>query len=144
MEKLLEQAKTLVTGLSVKDKDADERRINLDKREVRLDERKVELDNVQADLLQREINIKPIEDISKTQRETVQSKAEADLEWTKIRSEWDAIEVRKKSDQAEAAAARNDIKDKRELYDRGAKENAVTAAKLDEKVKKFNEATGRI
>ena len=144
MEQLIEQARKLVADLTARIVKAKEHQSKLDKQDNDQGLRQVQLDDITANLLDREANVAFIENISETQRLATQSKAEADLEWTKIRDEWEQIKVRKQSDQAEAASARNEIQEKRELYDRGAKENAITAAKLNEKLKKFNEATGRV
>ena len=144
MEKLLEQAKALVDGLSAKTQQADEHLESLNKQQVNQDARTEELNNFQAELLQREANIKPIEDISKTQREAAQSKAEADLEWSKIRGEWDKLDAAKAKHHEECRIEKEAIEGQKVLYNRGAEENKKAADALAEKLKKFKEATGSV
>lgn len=139
MEKLLEQATALVESLIEKNTQVDELAIELGKRQGRQDARQVELDNFQVELLQRENNVKPIENISETQRLATQSKAEADLEWAKIRGEWDKLDQRKAQAAEEIRIGKADIEDKKALYNRGAEENKVAKEKLDKKLKAIQE-----
>ena len=141
MEKLLEQAQALVASLNEKNKQADGIAVELKAREGRLDARQVELDNFQADLLQRESNIKPIENISETFRQATESKAQSDLEWHKLRGEKEAFEQKKAKHYEENRIEQSAIKNSKELYERGAKENAEFKAKLDEKAKQIKAAT---
>jgi chromosome segregation ATPase len=144
MEKLLEQAQSLVRGLAEEKEQSAKLIADLKTKEIRLDERKIELDSFQAELIQREADIKPIEDIAKTQREATQSKAEADVEWSKIRAEWDKLDKQKAKANEEIRIGKSEIAEKKALYDRGALENKKAKEVLDEKAKKFNEATGRV
>ena len=139
MEKLLEQAQALVASLREKNRLADEQIANNEKQQIRLDESKVELDNFQAELLQREANVKPIENIGETQRLATESKAQADLEWHKIRGEWEKLDQEKSKDVEEIRIGKAEIADKKALYDRGAKELQEDRKKLDARVKKFQE-----
>jgi len=140
MEKLLEQAQALVVSLAEKVKLASEQILNNDKTQIRLDDLKVELDNFQADLLQREVNVKPIENIGEMQRLAVQSKAEAELEWSKIRGEWQKLDQEKAKDAEERRIGKAEIADKKALYDRGAVELQKDRKKLEARIKKFQEA----
>jgi len=142
MEKLLKQAQALVADLAQANQDCGKLKVELDARAIRLDERKVELDGVQADLLQREANVTPIENIGATQREAAQSKAEADLEWAKIRGEWEKLDQNKAKFAEEMRIGREQIGEKKALYERGAAENKEAKDKLDKRIKAFDEARG--
>lgn len=142
MKELLEKVQVLFDSLVAKNQQADEHQVVLDKRQVNQDARGEELNNFQAELLQREADIKPIEDIGKTQREATQSKAEADLEWSKIRGEWDKIDAAKAKYHEECRIEKEAIEGQKVLYNRGAEENKKAKEVLDEKLKKFKEATG--
>ena len=144
MEKLLEQAQALVKSLMEKIKQSDEHIANLAKQQICQDEKQFELDNVQEDLLQREVKIKPIENISETQRNADESKAQAELEWSKIRGEWDKLDDEKAKFVEECRITREDIKDKKDLYDRGAEENKKTKEQLDERAKKIKDVTAGV
>jgi len=140
MEKLLEQAQALVVELRTKIRHYNDREAILTKEQAANDSIKATLDNFQVELLEREAKITPIENIQEAKEKTAELKANAELEWSKIRAEWDAIKTRKQSDQAEAMAVRNKNEQDKELYERGAKENAITKAKLDEKLDKLKQA----
>ena len=142
MEKLLEQAQALVTELRNKIRHYNDKEASLIKEQAANDSIKATLDNFQNELLERESKVTPIENIQEVQEATADLKANAELEWSKIRAEWDSVKTRKQSDQSEAAAERNKNEQAKELYERGAKENAITKSKLDERLKKFDEARG--
>lgn len=141
MQDLLDKAQGLVSALQVKIRENDDLKKDLNRQQASNDAIKTTLDNFQAELLDRDSKIKPIENLGEAQRKATESQANADLEWTKIRGEWDALKTRKQSDQIEFVAERNDLQQKRELYDRGATENAITKKKLDDKLKKLKEAS---
>ena len=142
MEKLLEQAQALVSELRGRIRNYNDKEAILNKEQAANDSVKVTLDNFQSELLERESKITPIENIEETRLQVNELKANADVEWSKIRAEWDAIDTRKKSDQSEIVSGRNDIKEQKELYERGAMENKEKKDKLDERIKKFDEARG--
>ena len=141
MEKLLEQAQLLVANLNKAIAEVESERAALKKQGDAQAAVQVTLDNFQADLLQREANIVPIENIGAAQAAAAQSKAEADLEWTKIRAEWDKLDHEKARFVEERRLGRLEIADKKELYDRGAQENKDAKAKLDERAAKLKAAT---
>jgi len=140
MEKLLEQAQQLVTNLRNTIRHYNDKEAILIKEQAANDSIKVTLDNFQSELLERESKITPIENIEETRLKVTESKANADLEWSKIRAEWDAIDTRKKSDQAEIASDREENKQQKELYVRGAKENAKAKDVLEKKLKAIQQA----
>ena len=140
MEKLLEQAQALVGELRNKIRHYNDREAILIKEQASNDSIKVTLDNFQYELLERESKITPIENIQEVQAQTTELKANADIEWSKIRAEWNDLATRKKSDQAEIVAARTDVEGQKELYERGAKENAKNKDILQKKLKALQQA----
>jgi len=140
MEKLLEQAQQLVANLRAAIHQYNDKEATLVKEQAANDSIKLTLDNFQSELLEREAKITPVENIEETQRQTAELKANADVEWSKIRAEWDAIDTRKKSDQAEIASDREENKQQKELYERGAKENAKAKDILEKKLKAIQQA----
>jgi hypothetical protein len=99
------------------------------------------LKKVQAELLSRESAIKPIENAQKVIDNANRIKAEVDLEKSKVAGEWGALKTAQANFKIEKEAGLKDIKDKKELYDRGAKENKIAKDKLDGKLKKIKEAS---
>ena len=140
MEKLLEQAQELLATLRNSIRHYNDKEAILIKEQAANDSIKVTLDNFQNELLERESKITPIENIEETRLQANELKANAELEWSKIRAEWDAIDTRKKSDQAEIASDREEVKGQKELYERGSKENAKRKDVLEKKLKALQQA----
>jgi hypothetical protein len=140
MEKLLEQAQKLVADLAEAKANVGKQKVDLDAREIRLDERGVELNDFQAELLQREASITPIENVSEAQRVAAQSKAEADLEWAKIRGDWEKLDQAKAKFNEEMRIGKSQISEQKELYERGARENAKAKDVLEKKLKAIQQA----
>ncbi len=140
MEKLLEQAQELLATLRNSIRHYNDKEAILIKEQAANDSIKVTLDNFQSELLERESKITPIENIEETRLQVNELKVNADLEWSKIRAEWDAIDTRKKSDQAEIASDREEVKGQKELYERGSKENAKRKDVLEKKLKALQQA----
>ena len=140
MEKLLEQAQELVTSLRNAIRHYNDKEAILIKEQAANDSIKVTLDNFQSELLERESKVTPIENIEETRLKVNELKTNADLEWSKIRAEWNDIDTRKKSDQAEIASAREGVKGQKELYERGARENVKAKDVLEKKLKAIQQA----
>lgn len=140
MEKLLEQAKQLVADLQIAKTEAAAFKTDLDNKANAQVATQATLDQFQAELIEREVKVKPVENAQRLIEEADKAKAAADLEWVTINSEWDKLSDAK-ADQAKKAQTENaQIAEQKVLYDRGAKENAEAKAKLDSRLKKFEEA----
>ena len=90
----------------------------------------------------REEAVKEIENVQALSVDAQNSKAAAELEWAKINDEWTKIKDRKTKDLGELQDGLDDIKQKKELYDRGAQENKIAKEKLDKKLKTIAELKG--
>ena len=140
MQKLLEQAQTLVADLqSAKIEVANQKAVLDKQRDSQVIVQK-NLDDFQIEILQRENNIIPIENAQKTIDSAEAIKAEADLQASKVAGEWGALKAAKQKHESECQAELNKIEDDKELYARGAKENAIVREKLDARLKKLAEA----
>lgn len=139
MKELLEKAIDLNYALTVATQDARDAKAEANKLAVSNRKYKESLDDISATLKEREESVSYVIDAVALNEDAKKSKAEADLEWNKIRSEWDKIKTRKQSDHAECAAERNKIESEREKYNRGAEENRITREKLDKKLKAIQE-----
>jgi hypothetical protein len=141
MEKLLEQAQKLVADLNAKLAEVANQKAVLDKQ---AESQAVVSENLrvkQAELAERESAIQPIENAQKIIEDAQTIKAEADLQASKVAGEWGALKAAKHKHDVECQAERTEINEQRELYNRGAKENAITKQKLDDKLAKFREAS---
>jgi hypothetical protein len=92
-------------------------------------------------LEKRELAIQPIENAQKIIDNANRIKAEVDLEKSKVAGEWGALKTAQANFKIEKEAGLKEVSEKKELYDRGAKENKLTKDKLDAKLKKIKEAS---
>jgi hypothetical protein len=141
MEELLEQARTLVADLR-------KARVGVANQKAVLDKQADSQAIVQKNLLElkeklekRELAIQPIENAQKIIDNANRIKAEVDLEKSKVSGEWGALKTAQKNFKIEKEAGLKEVSEKKELYDRGAKENKLTKDKLDAKLKKIKEAS---
>jgi hypothetical protein len=135
LKQLVEQAQGLVDGLLQKGKEIDAFALELGKKEDALTARKVELDNLQAELLQREKNVQPYENVGEALAAAQKAQAEAELELSKARGEREKAEEASKALKIEMDAARSQLAEQKALYERGAKENLKKQEQLDKKLK---------
>ena len=142
MEKLLEQAQKLVADLQSSKIDVANQKAVLDKQATSQGIVQNTLDEFQVEMLKRESAIKPIENAQEIIDKAASVKAEADLQASKVAGEWGALKTAKDNFKIERAAGKKEIEDKKALYDRGAQENKEAKDKLDERIKKFDEARG--
>ena len=142
MEALLNTAQQLNKDLQLAVKEARDAKAEANTLSAAARTQKDSLDLLSRDLIQREQAVSAIEDSIALLNNAKQAISEAELEWNKIRAEWDKVKTRKQSDQAECQANMNKIEEQRELYERGAKENAIARKKLDERIKKMQELKG--
>jgi hypothetical protein len=141
MEQLLAQAQQLVADLRAKLKDVNDQKAKLDKKANEQITVQATLDQFQAELLEREAHVKTIENAEKIIDEANKQKAIVDLDRNGIDDRLEALKAEEQRVKSELAAERAELQQKRELYERGAKENAITKQKLDEKLKKLKEVT---
>ena len=141
MEKLLEQAQTLVADLNSAKAEVANQKAVLDKQANAQAIVQNTLDNFQSELLDRESDIRPIENAQEVINNADRIKAEADLQASKVAGEWGALKTAKDNFNIEREAGRKNIAEKKALYDRGAEENKTTRYKLEEKLKKLKEVT---
>lgn len=141
MQKLIEQMKLLVDALVKENEKAAVLTTELNKRQSYLDGVQVTLDNFQAELLQREAKIVPVENIGEAFRQAEQLKAEAESEWNKIRGDWTKLDHEKAKFAEELRLGRLEVSEKKALYDRGAEQNREAREKLDERAAKLKAAT---
>jgi hypothetical protein len=144
MQKLLEQAQKLVADLNTSKVEVANQKAVLDKQANSQAFVQKTLDDFQAELLQRELAVKPIENAQKTIENANRIKAEADLDKSKVAGEWGALKTAKANFKIEQDAGLKHIADQKELYNRGAEENKIAKDRIDERAKKIKEATAGV
>lgn len=139
LETIINEAQELNRHLQIAIKDTRDAKAEANNTAASNRKFKESLDSFAKELEEREKAVKDIENAVDLFNQAKSAKAEADLQSAKISQEWEELKVAKAKHASECQAERNDIEQKRELYNRGAEENKITKEKLDEKLKKLKE-----
>ena len=142
MEKVLEQIDKLTSTLKTRISEVDLEKAIIFEQKNKIDSRQAELDAFEADLLDRESKVEPVENLEESMKKANELRVQAESEWKNIRVEWDKLKSSNQKHEVDCLSEKTKLADQKELYNRGAVANKIKQEKLDKKLKAFQELKG--